>query len=293
MCEFSVIIPLYNKEAAISETLQSVLNQSYTNYEVLVIDDGSTDRSPEIVSSFDDSRISYYKKKNGGVSSARNLGMSLAANEWIIFLDADDLMSKDALAVLNNMIQNYPGYKVYSGNMRLYGGLRCKEFPELARVSFNPFKSWFMMDLAPEMGCFAFNRGIISEILPFDERMSCFEDLCFTSQLMEKYSFVYTSRVLKEYRKEFSTLSVVCQPITKEYAYYITKDSIRGSFWKEMVLAYNVWDTRRHREEFGDKEGYRYYTKQLSLFSFAVRCYIYVMDVKRKVGRIKKQLFNK
>lgn len=293
MSSFSIIIPLYNKSEAISETINSVLKQSLPDFEIIIVDDGSTDSSASIVGYFKDTRISYYYKQNGGVSSARNYGMSLAKNEWIVFLDADDLMSKDALAVLNNMIQNYPGYKVYSGNMRLYGGLRCKEFPELARVSNNPFKSWFMMDLAPEMGCFAFTRDIIKEILPFDERMSCFEDLCFTSQLMEKYSFVYTSCVLKEYRKEFSTLSVVCQPITKEYAYYMTKDSIRGSFWKEMVLAYNVWDTRRHREEFGDKEGYRYYTKQLSLFSFAVRCYIYVMDVKRKVGRIKRQLFNK
>lgn len=293
MVSFSVIIPLYNKESAIRDTLSSVLCQEYKEVEIVVVDDGSTDCSADIVKSFNNDKIRYFWKENGGVSSARNYGMSLAKNEWILFLDADDLMSKDALSMLNNMIQNYPGYKVYSGNMRLYGGLRCKEFSELAKVSNKPFKSWFMMDLAPEMGCFIFNRSIISEILPFDERMSCFEDLCFTSQLLEKYPFVYTSRVLKEYRKEFSTLSVVCQPITKEYAYYMTRDTVRGSFWKEMVLAYNVWDTRRHRAEFGDKEGYSYYTKQLRLFSFVVRCYIYMMDIKRKVGRIKRKIFNK
>lgn len=291
MVKFSIIVPLYNKELAIKETIQSIIKQKYTEFELIIIDDGSKDASAEIVNSIQDKRIRYYYKNNGGVSSARNEGMNLARNEWIVFFDADDLMSDDCLSILSQMIVNYPGYKVYCGNMELYGGLRCKEFETLAKISDNPFRSWFKMELAPEMGCFSFNKSIIDKIQPFDERMSCFEDLCFTSQLMEKYAFVYTSKVLKKYRKEFSTLSVVCQPIEKEYAYYMTKESVRGNFWKEMVLAYNVWDTKRHRIEFGDKAGELYYKQKLELFSFPVRFYIGLMSLKRSFCQnIKKML---
>ena len=74
-------------------------------------------------------------------------------------------------------------------------------------------------------------------------RFSFFEDLDFTSRLMEIIPFVYTSDLIKTYRKEFSTLSVSLQPIEKEFAYYLTKERVSGGFWKQLVLAYNVWDT--------------------------------------------------
>ena len=97
MIEFSVIIPLYNKETTILKTLDSVLAQTYPHFEVVVVDDGSTDRSAELVTSLADSRIRYFKKENGGPSSARNLGVEKAEKEWLLFLDADDLLLGNAL----------------------------------------------------------------------------------------------------------------------------------------------------------------------------------------------------
>lgn len=287
---FSIIIPLYNKAAAIGGTITSVLEQDYYNFEVIIVDDGSTDSSPDIVNAFNDRRISYFRKENGGVSSARNFGLTKAKNDWILFLDGDDLLEKEALSTLQKMIIVFPGYKVYSGNMELYGGLRCRKFNEFARISKDPFKSWFMMDLAPEMGCFTFSREILKDISPFDVRLSFYEDLSFTAQLMEKFDFVYTSKVLKKYRKEYSTLSVACQPIEKEYAFYMSKESVKGTFWKEMVLAYNVWDTRRHHLEHGDIEGYKYYSKQLTLFHWYIQLYILGMSFKRYLGVLKRRL---
>lgn len=72
---FSIIIPLYNKENAIKDTIESVLNQSNPNFEIVVVDDGSTDNSASVVAKFSDFRIRYIKKPNGGVSSARNYGV--------------------------------------------------------------------------------------------------------------------------------------------------------------------------------------------------------------------------
>lgn len=86
----SVIIPVYNKQAYLEKCISSVLNQSYKDYEIIIINDGSTDNSREIILSFTDPRISLIDVKNGGVSSARNIGISEARGNFICFIDADD-----------------------------------------------------------------------------------------------------------------------------------------------------------------------------------------------------------
>ena len=86
----SIIIPLYNKEHYILDTINSVFCQTNKDWECVIVDDGSTDRGPELVKNIHDSKIKYLKKKNGGVSSARNFGVSKAMGEWILYLDADD-----------------------------------------------------------------------------------------------------------------------------------------------------------------------------------------------------------
>lgn len=94
----SVIIPLYNTEKYIVETINSILSQTYTNWELIIIDDGSTDTSAELVASFlTNIKINYYLQKNTGVSSARNNGISKSKGEFIAFLDADDLWLPDNL----------------------------------------------------------------------------------------------------------------------------------------------------------------------------------------------------
>lgn len=86
----SVIVPLYNKEKHICSTITSILNQSYNDFELIIVDDGSSDKSVEIVSKIEDPRVILVRKKNGGPASARNLGVKKASGKWIYFLDADD-----------------------------------------------------------------------------------------------------------------------------------------------------------------------------------------------------------
>ena len=93
----SVIIPLYNKEPIIERSLQSVLSQDYDDFEVVVVNDGSTDRSADIVRSINDPRIRLIEQENGGPSKARNTGTKNARGEWILFLDADDELLPGAL----------------------------------------------------------------------------------------------------------------------------------------------------------------------------------------------------
>jgi len=93
----SVIIPTYNKAQYLGEAIKSVLNQTYKNIEIIIIDDGSTDKTREVVKSFDDEGIIYFSQENKGPASARNTGIKKAKGKYIAFLDSDDLWLKEKL----------------------------------------------------------------------------------------------------------------------------------------------------------------------------------------------------
>lgn len=95
--EISIIVPVYNVEKYLQQCLDSILAQSFENFEVILVNDGSTDSSGEICSLYTkkDNRIKIYHKKNGGVSSARNIGVKLCTGKYILFVDSDDYILKD------------------------------------------------------------------------------------------------------------------------------------------------------------------------------------------------------
>ncbi len=103
----SIIVPAYNAEKYIEKCLESILEQTYGNTEIIVVDDGSIDGTYDIIISFlkRDSRIQVIKKENGGVSSARNLGLKKANGKYISFLDADDIMERTAISTLVDSIE--------------------------------------------------------------------------------------------------------------------------------------------------------------------------------------------
>ncbi|AXT58370.1 glycosyltransferase family 2 protein [Aquimarina sp. AD1] len=105
---FSIIIPLYNKEKNIAKTIQSVFAQNYTNYEIIIINDGSSDNSEKNVNTFSDERLRYFLTENKGVSNARNFGIDKANGEIIAFLDADDYWYPNHLEILFQLYKKFP-----------------------------------------------------------------------------------------------------------------------------------------------------------------------------------------
>lgn len=97
MAKISIIIPLYNKEKFIRSTIQSILQQDFQDFEIVIVDDGSKDNSAKIIKSFTDLRIRLVQQRNQGVSAARNRGINEAQGDYIFFLDADDTLRHDAL----------------------------------------------------------------------------------------------------------------------------------------------------------------------------------------------------
>ena len=104
----SVIIPLYNKEKQVAHTLESVLSQTFQRFEIVVVNDGSTDNSVAEVEKIGDSRIRLIHQKNGGVSAARNRGIEDSKYELLAFLDADDEWKPEYLEAQYNLFEKYP-----------------------------------------------------------------------------------------------------------------------------------------------------------------------------------------
>ena len=104
--KFSVIVPVYNRENMIASVIDSVVSQSYSSWELLLIDDGSTDSTAEVCKRYaaQDERVRYFYKDNGGVSSARNFGIREANGDYIVFLDSDNSLMLDMLEKLNKAI---------------------------------------------------------------------------------------------------------------------------------------------------------------------------------------------
>ena len=111
---FSIIIPLYNQEKYIQNTIESALNQTFKDFEIIVVNDGSTDSSLAIVKQIEDSRIKIFSIKNGGVSRARNFGIEKAKSDLIAFLDADDLWRNNHLEALYKLWKDHPNCGLYA-----------------------------------------------------------------------------------------------------------------------------------------------------------------------------------
>jgi len=133
---FSVIIPTYNRAEFISDTIESVLVQSYVDFEVIVVDDGSTDSTSEVVSTFKDDRVAYFLKANEERAAARNAGTNRAKGRFVTFLDSDDILYRDHLEVAAEVARNHGdpeffhlGYEFFEQN-----GVRTRPVDSLPKV---------------------------------------------------------------------------------------------------------------------------------------------------------------
>jgi glycosyltransferase involved in cell wall biosynthesis len=118
----SIIIPVYNAEAYLAQTIQSALDQTWPNKEILMINDGSTDNSLAIIRQFDSDIIKIYSQENQGASVARNYGLKQAQGEYIQFLDADDLLSPDKIKAQTEVLMDFPGYVGLCGTIHFQDG---------------------------------------------------------------------------------------------------------------------------------------------------------------------------
>ena len=130
--KFSIIISTYNNKKLINKCIDSILSQTYNNYEIIVIDDGSTDNTYSYLKDKYKNKIQLFKQKNSGVSSARNYGLSKVTGDYVIFVDSDDWIDNDSLEKINEICQNGDLDLIitnvkYTNGKKVYKPYQCKE----------------------------------------------------------------------------------------------------------------------------------------------------------------------
>ena len=208
MPTISVIIPVYNGEKTIRGTINSILNQTFDNLEVLVIDDGSTDSTGEIVNSIIDPRLQIFSYPNAGISTNRNRGLAKASGEFIAFIDADDLWASDKLEMQLKVLLKYPkaavaycwtDYIDAEGKFLKSG----KRITETGDVYSKLLVSNFLENGSnPLIRSAAFNS-----VGGFDESLTVAEDWDMWLRLSINHEFVVVPEVKVFYRVQANTLS--------------------------------------------------------------------------------------
>lgn len=212
---FSVIIPVYNKAPHLSRSIGSVLNQSFKDFELILIDDQSTDGSRELLQTFDDPRISvYYRDTPGpGGYAARNLGIAKAKFPWISFLDADDNWSIDYLLTLKKTIGLFPEIEVFSTAWEVAGANGKKVCPVsnmypkdgFERISLNEFLRKSLIN-APFIWTSAVTvrKSLLTKVGGFPEgKCKSGGDIdTWLRLLLEKKQMVFINTVLATYQTE-------------------------------------------------------------------------------------------
>lgn len=206
---FSVVIPLYNKQISIPSTIESVLKQRFTDFELIIVNDGSTDNSLSVVKTFTDPRIRIIDKPNGGVSSARNAGIKAANSEWIAFLDGDDLWADYFLESITKAITKHPEASVFSTNC----AITPNEF-DAARTQSDDI--YLITDYFKEAlhggvinsSCGVVKKSCFNQVGYFNEQLSNGEDADMWVRLSRKFVFCRNRRIAALYRQDTEARAV-------------------------------------------------------------------------------------
>lgn len=219
--KISVIVPVYNAQETIEKCINSILLQTYTNLEVIIVNDGSQDKSNEICEKIasTDKRIRYYSKNNTGVSDTRNFGLKESTGDYIAFVDSDDFLNKDMYEVMINEIQDYD---ILICNYALFN----KEYQKIEKKSFFNNSSYSSLSEmiknidGKDMNRYfnppwnkLINRNLINKnLIRFDDNLSLGEDLIFNLTVMKEskkiktinkklYNYMLTSNGLNQKKR--------------------------------------------------------------------------------------------
>jgi len=195
---FSVVIPLYNKEKSILNTVCSVLEQSYPNFELIVVNDGSTDGSLEVVKQMTDDRIRIVDKKNGGVSSARNAGIRSANHQWVALLDGDDVWLPDFLKMVCTMIEKYPEAEVISLGWK--NDVGKYEIPYSKEGYIDNYHKVSLKGAVLHSSSTVIKNTAFQSVGFFNEALAYGEDIEMWSRLSEKTRIAFSPTPMSVYR---------------------------------------------------------------------------------------------
>ena len=250
MC-FSVVIPLFNKEASITSTIQSVLDQTYPWFELIVVDDGSTDRSRSMVEAIDDKRIRLICQPNNGVSSARNTGIKAANFDLIASLDGDDLWRNTFLVSMKCLVDDFPEAGFFGCQfVNDYGS--WSELANAIHSTRGYIDNFFRLQPIAPIVCASsvvIRKACFERIGYFDEKFSRGEDLDMWSRLAKNYRVAFEPAVLSIYRRQAENrASDNSPPLDKfYYEHKFNGMSYRERRWHLRIAGSVLWEMLNKR----------------------------------------------
>lgn len=230
----SVIIPLYNKETEIKRSIDSVLNQEFSDFELIVVNDGSTDSSQVVVESIKDERIKLINQPNGGVSAARNRGVEEAVGKYVVFLDADDKFLPQAF----NLLEDDNTADVIIGSFVRTdkdGIIDRTQNNKINGIVENNFKSYWRREIFLRMGNMFIKREILKQKGGLRTDMTLFEDTEWKFRIIEN-TVIYSSKtVVMEYNRGMEGLSRKLTPIELEYGNIASVKNISDKYKRRVI----------------------------------------------------------
>ena len=191
----SVVIPSYNRKEFLKRSIDSAINQTKKPFEIIVVDDGSTDGTETMIKS-DYDFVKFIKQKNKGVSAARNIGIEVSIGEWICFLDSDDEWKKDKLEKQINAMKSNPGYKFFHSNeIWIKNGIRINQKKKHKKYGGDIFdKCLDMCRISPSS--VMINKTVFDEVGNFNEDLVVCEDYELWLRICDKYRVFFIDEPL-------------------------------------------------------------------------------------------------
>tara|TARA_Y100000588_G_C14279200_1_gene936054 strand:+ start:7409 stop:8224 length:816 start_codon:yes stop_codon:yes gene_type:complete len=212
---FSIIICCYNSEQYLENTIDSVINQNYSNWELLLIDNGSVDKTESIIKKYLklNNNIYFYKEKNIGLSNARNKGLNKSKSDWIVLLDHDDIMSQNRLNYHNQDINSHKNINFFFGDAKIFddSGILNNRFKiSIEKDNFNPTnlnlkKKYGFINLV-QYGCFivsstvCFNKKVFMKVNKFNSKYKFISDYIFFLDVSKHYDIFCSEQIFCEWR---------------------------------------------------------------------------------------------
>ena len=285
MPKVSVIIPTYNRSKFVTKAINSVLAQTFTDYEIIVIDDGSNDNTKEVLCSYD-AKIKYIYQNNSGVSAARNAGIKKAKGKWIAFLDSDDEWTSEYLSWQMKQAEKYPRVFTHITNSItiLPNGKKENHFLETKLLPKFKKKSNILLErpfyiitkhLPWLMPSVIMRRDILLNTGLFNTHLTIAEDLDLIARMALKGPFGISRKILVHvYRREESIVNLAAQAVNEGIyscqsfgtVYKNLKNSNLLTFWEKVILAKALSSNRRALAnmllKIGKQSQARYYYKK-------------------------------
>lgn len=266
----SIIIPLYNKEDCIVKTIESITKQDYEDYEIVVVDDGSTDNSVNIIQNLKNDRVKIFQKKNGGPASARNAGVVNAKGKWGLFLDADDFLEPGSLRVLEELVCKEPNCEFFCCNHYVQADNTKTLFSTQFREGYirDNFFAYLTKRIRPRAGAALFSMSLLRHY-PYNERLWRYEDADCVFNIMRNTK-AYTSPLpIMTYNRNNAEASKPRKNISEDYIGYL---SYEGKGWWEQLTLYNLY-----------LQGCRLYPEEMKILYNPLAMYNYKVWICKKL----------